>query len=224
MSEYVVHFTKDIPGVTTAYDAQLAILGSREIRAVTCFGTARNYPALADTQRCACFSEVPLDRLDRIVARRSRYGVGFSQDFLVRAGGARVWYLDNYGNPAAGFNQVVNQYLTPQVDISSPIWGITPFVDFPGFYGSTEYRFEWEREWRVPGGLRFSTTDVAFLFIPEEYHPQARIFFDEAEVKNYGPSYRCPILDPLWSDDDVQRALANVRIPPPPPTPYTPRP
>jgi hypothetical protein len=58
--------------------------------------------------------------------------------------------------------------------------------------------------------LYFSTDEVAFLFVPEHLHSHARTFFSTAEEANIGPSYRCPILDPLWSDERIQEALANV--------------
>ena len=65
------------------------------------------------------------------------------------------------------------------IDPTDAVWAITPFVDYPGEYGGSQYRFEWEREWRVPGGLAFSPDDVAFLFIPEDLHAKARSFFDD---------------------------------------------
>jgi hypothetical protein len=64
------------------------------------------------------------------------------------------------------------------VNQSDAIWKQTPFVDFPGTYGSAQYRFEWEREWRVPHGVTFQPDDVAFLFIPESLLGKARSFFD----------------------------------------------
>lgn len=209
MSEYVVHFTKPT-SERTPYESSISILYHREIRAVTAFGAARKLDALNETQRSACFSEIPLDRLDRLVQRRSRYGVGFSQDVLTRAGGGRVWYINNDSNLADSVRQLISQNVAPPMDVDSPMWKLTPFIDFPGVYGATEYRFEWEREWRVPGGLRFVPEEVSFLFIPEEFHSRARTFFDEAELENIGPSYRCPILDPIWPDERIQEALATI--------------
>ena len=101
-------------------------------------------------------------------------------------------------------------YASAACSAESPLWKLAPFIDFPGSYGSFEYRFEWEREWRVPGGLSFSPDQVAFLFIPAELHPQARKFFDDAERMNTGPNYWCPFLDPLWPDDRIQAALADL--------------
>lgn len=209
MSEYVVHFTKDTPE-SAAYSSMISILYKRVVSARTRFGAARGLDVLGESQQSACFSEVPLDRLDRLVERRSSYGIGFLQDVLVRAGGGRVWYVDNDSDLAASFRQLMAQYVRSPMDVSSPLWQLTPFIDFPGRYGAAEYRFEWEREWRVPGGLSFSPDEVAFLFIPEELHSRARAFFDEAEEENTGPNYRCPFLDPLWPDDQIQDALASI--------------
>lgn len=40
-----------------------------------------------------------------------------------------------------------------------------PFVD--SVSQTYRYQFEWEREWRVPGGLAFDMTDVAFVIVPD---------------------------------------------------------
>jgi hypothetical protein len=62
------------------------------------------------------------------------------------------------------------------MDTENSFWRLTPFIDVMGSYGAGEYRFEWEREWRVPGGLRFPPDQVAFLFIPDSLHDQVRSF------------------------------------------------
>src|SRR5262245_7804519 len=77
MSEYVVHFTKDVGESTSAYSSMLSILSAGEIGSYTRFGAARSLDALGDTQNSACFSEIPLDRLNRLVYRRSQFGIGF---------------------------------------------------------------------------------------------------------------------------------------------------
>ena len=93
MSDYVVHFTKLNNGVSS-YDGMLGILASGKIEARSKFGCATNVNGLGESQRCACFSEIPLDMLDRLVDRRSKYGIGFHQHTVIPKGGARVWYLD----------------------------------------------------------------------------------------------------------------------------------
>ena len=87
MSEYAVHFTKATDRAS-AYDVMLSILWDGMIRAgAKALGAARQVPGLGDSQRSACFSEIPLDMLDRLIDRRSLYGIGFRQDFLTANGG-----------------------------------------------------------------------------------------------------------------------------------------
>lgn len=188
----------------------LEILVSQELRpGPSAFGAGRGLEALGDSQRCVCFSEIPLDLLGRLVARRSVYGVGFMDALLVLNGGARVWYLDKEGSAAADFNALKYQRLK-HFDREDPFWRLTPFVDFPGQYGGSRYQFEWEREWRVPRGLHFTTEDVAFLFIPEDLQDSARGFFVEAEREGRGPNYSCPYLDPRWDMERIQEALDDL--------------
>jgi hypothetical protein len=207
MSEYAVHFTK--PSLTEdAYRVVMSILWDGTIRpGNNPLGAARYVSEVRDSQRSACFSEIPLDLLQRRIQRRSLYGIGFHQDFLVAKSGARVWYLDNEGEVAGRFQVLVNQRSFFGVDVDDPLWKLTPFVDFPGTYGTSRYEFEWEREWRVPGGLQFAPDDVAFLFIPEQYHDAARGFFEEHEYDHTGPAYLCPYVDPTWGMNRIQQAL-----------------
>ena len=72
MSEYVVHFAKDVPGGKSAYNSMISILYSGKLEARTRFGAIRWSDALGDSQGSVCFSEIPLDRLDRLVQRRSK--------------------------------------------------------------------------------------------------------------------------------------------------------
>jgi hypothetical protein len=209
MSEYVVHFAKEFDG-RDAYNNMLRILGSGQLQpGPAAFGAGRGLDALGDSQRSVCFSEIPLDLLERLVERRSKYGIGFTQEFLARRGGARVWYLDKDGVAARAFDALKAQKVHP-FDAADPLWTLTPFVDFPGEYGDTLYRFEWEREWRVPGGLSFLPEDVSFLFMPEEFHDRARTFFADAEPEDAGPNYVCPYLDPSWGMDRIQEVLEEL--------------
>ena len=61
----------------------------------------------------------------------------------------------------------------------------------------------------MPGGLRFHPDDVAFLFIPEEFHERARQFFVDAREGNTGPAYLCPYIDPGWERERVLTALES---------------
>jgi hypothetical protein len=209
MSEYAVHFTKASQSASE-YEVMLKILWEGRIAPTGPLGAARKLTELGDSQRSACFSEIPLDLLARLIERRSLYGIGFRQDFLVDHGGARVWYLDKGGPAAESFQALVRDAMTGGIDPTDALWRITPFVDYPGEYGGTQYRFEWEREWRVRGDLAFGPDDVAFLFIPEALHGTARSFFEDHLRENTGPAYLCPYVDPTWDMTRIQAALASV--------------
>jgi hypothetical protein len=198
MSEYVVHFTADTDSGSAESNLR-TILAAGQLRpGPNRFGAARSLDALGDSQRSVCFSEIPLGFLDRLVERRSRYGIGFRHNLLLAAGGGRVWYLDSDTPVAQAFRRLRQRDIVPW-DGDSPLWELTPFVDFPGEYGDTMYRFEWEREWRVPGNLTFTTEDVAFLLAPE---------YEHNALRGTLAGYACPYFDPLWRLDRIQQAVA----------------
>lgn len=75
----------------------LAILGGGVIkRGAAAFGCATKNKMLdPESQRVVCFSEIPLGFLHRIVKRRETpYGIAFHKRFVLRNGGAPLWYLE----------------------------------------------------------------------------------------------------------------------------------
>ena len=158
MSQYVVHLTKD---PTTLG----AILGTGRLKASGPFGFRhfRKIPEVEARHRSVCFSEVPLDKIERLTRRRGHYGIGFTKDFLRLKQGARVWYLDDRSEQASSWYSHLSPLVTAK-DFSNPIWELTPFLDLvmPG-----RYEWDWEREWRVRGDLYFTLADVAFVLTPE---------------------------------------------------------
>jgi hypothetical protein len=210
MSEFVVHFTSGGDD-SDGYNDVIDILGSGVIEARNEFGMARKMTKVEPTQECACFSEIPLEYLDRLTERRgSLYGLAFRKEFITAAGGGPVWYVEQASTLGRWVEATKDTALDPFV-ADHPIWHLTPFIERPGKYGRTEYRFEWEREWRVPGGLPFTPADVAFLFIPERLHEAALKFFSEAYEQNTGPAYLCPYIDPKWDLDQLHEEFAKVR-------------
>jgi len=207
MSEYVVHFTKDSDDASALENLQ-QILEDQDIRASGPFGWAKGLNALGDSQKVACFSEIPLDLLDRLVDRRSSYGLGFHQRTLLDAGGARVWYVDRHSQ----IGEVLDTRLMALVesrDWDDDLWSLTPFIDQPYDAPTGGYRFEWEREWRVPGGLQFDLDEVAFVFVPEEEHGFLRDYITQYLDRDQvalGPG----LVDPLWDADSLQRAFLGL--------------
>lgn len=184
------------------------------------FGAARRLDdQLGGSQRVVCFSETPLDMLSRLVERRSRYGIGFRKDVLVGKGGTPLWYVDRESPQAAAIDTMIRTASESELDPNAPIWHLTPFIDQPGVYNGRPYRFEWEREWRVVGDVRFEPDEVAFLFIPEEHHKGARQFFADAEIEHSGPVYQCAFIDAAWSIERIEETLKTVPpLPDPSPT------
>lgn len=207
MSDYAVHFTKDSE-VADAIENLQAILDDAFIRPSGPYGWAKGLGALGESQKSACFSEIPLDLMDRLVERRSDYGLGFHQTSLLDAGGARVWYVDRE-SPAG---QLLNQRLLALSQSSNwddALWSLTPFIDQPFDAAVGGYRFEWEREWRVPGGLEFHLDAAAFLFAPEDDHQFLSDYISQylgRDQQQLGPL----LIDPLWDDDGLQVAFADL--------------
>src|SRR6266852_4616023 len=97
MSEHVVHMAKGRDS-HDAYDNIIGILASRKIEARTPFGIARNLALDPSSQRAVCFSEIPVERLDRLAERRipgypdGWHGIGFSKAMVSERGGGPVFY------------------------------------------------------------------------------------------------------------------------------------
>jgi hypothetical protein len=62
----------------------------------------------------------------------------------------------------------------------------------------------------VVGPVNFKPEDVAFLFIPDEFHAAARQFFANVKIEYSGPAYECAFIDPAWSIEQIEDALASV--------------
>lgn len=198
MSDYLVHFTKT--GENLA-----AILIEGFVRPGGPFGWGRTTEQVKDRHRSACFSEVPIDHVSRLAARHGHYGIGFHRSFVREAGGARVWYVDDSSPVAKALFEHVGTLIS-RGDFTAALWQLTPFIDrvIPG-----RYQFEWEREWRVPGGLSFTMEDVAFVITPEgnEMHLEQEPGLDVPFVSPDGETW-WPAL-PALLGDSVEAMVAK---------------
>ena len=158
MSQFVVHFTDD-PNVF----AEIIATGLLRASGPYGFSWARKVPEVAARHYSVCFSEVPLNNLERLIRSHGNYGIGFTKDFIRSNHGARVWYVDQRSMQARLLNEHLED-LTRRKDFSHPMWDLTPFVDLvmPG-----RYEWDWEREWRVRGDLHFTLSDIAFTVTPD---------------------------------------------------------
>jgi hypothetical protein len=219
MSAHVVHLVRGASS-QDAYWSIIGILSSGRLVAQNSFGIAKSSAPVAASQRAVCFSEAPVEMLDRIARRRvpegprGWHGIGFTKEFMVERGGGPILYAYDGSPQSDAIRSMMRMALaSPQPD-KHPIWQLTPFIDSPGPYGGGAYFFEWEREWRHQGDLVFSPEDVAFLIMPEDYHEAARGFFEGAYYENTGPAYFCPYLDINWSRDRCLQELRRGSRPP----------
>jgi hypothetical protein len=192
----------------TGYRASLSILWQGLVQPTglpRCVG--KDVAGLEDAHRSACFSESPLDKLARLIKKRSVYGVGFRQEFLRNNRGQPVKYLQRGGAEAQWWAQEISRRCVTEVHTEDPLWQKTPFVDELDPDPAEDTR--WEKEWRVPGGLKFLPDDVAFVFLPEELHDNARAFFTEHSTNNSGPAYLGRYLDPRWDRERIQEILTE---------------
>jgi hypothetical protein len=194
---------------TSGYRSSLSILWEGHVRPTRYpMGVAAHVTEVAERNRSACFSESPLNDLKRLIETRSLYGVGFEQTFLEIHGGERVLYVPPGSDEEISWRRAVADACVGGVDPTDPLWQMTPFVDIL----DPTRDMSWEKEWRVPGGLNFKPSDVAFVFLPEELHGRARDFFEEHRVANTGPAYFGVYLDPRWERDRIEEALWD-RVP-----------
>lgn len=191
MSKWLVHLTQN----RTSFEN---ILSKGEIRPSGRYGAIPKYAGNGKmpSQSSCCLSEIPLDYLMRLASRHGKYGIGFKRDFIIDNQGARVWYLDRGTSvQQALFNKAKRGFTNKTLDPNDVLWKLTPFID----YVTDQHRFEWEREWRVIDGLKFTREDVAFLFAPESQH--------EVLKERHGEIL---IIDTGWSDVRIECAFRDL--------------
>lgn len=212
LSNYLVHFTNGTSD-KDAYDNQMSILASGELRSgLRPVGCSRRIDELRAVNRCVSLSEAPLGFLSQLAIWRSPYGIGFTKEFIAAQNGQPVWYVAHDSQIADALRELQQSRLGDgATDSTEPIWKICPFIDFTQNSGP-RYRYEWEREWRVPEKLSFTIDDVAFLLIPEELHSNARGFFESVRDEYCGPSYElCPYVDGRWNLEKILKLISGDR-------------
>lgn len=204
MSNYLVHFTKAGDGKSD-YDTMMSIYYSCVLKPKQRFGIGKQKAPAQTQQEAVCFSEIPAGQWQRLLERRgTKYGLAFTKEFILSRGGGPIWYA---WKDTPHWQTLQDMMSSAAGDAAAPIWRLTAMIDAPGKYGPREYAFDWEREWRHLGPMKFTPEDVAFLLIPENLHTAARSFFEDAYNDNLGPAYFCPYVDPSWSKDKIIRVL-----------------
>ena len=204
ISDFVVHFTKG-GDEEDDYRNMLGIYWDHVLKPKKAFGIGRKFCPAPESQLAVCFSEIPPGEWARLKKRReTKYGIGFRKSFVISNGSGPIWYVWKESSQWFVLQDMMRRETS---NAAADIWKLTPFIDAPGEYGSSQYFFEWEREWRHVGEFAFEPKDVAFLLIPEELHEAARGFFEECLHEHTGPSYLCPYVDPTWDRDRILEIL-----------------
>lgn len=206
MSDFLVHLVPDLLGLETILANEC--VGEFENPLGALYGhsaaKAKRHDVVPNQHSC-CLSEIPLDLLDRLAARHGSHGVVISRSYAQSSGAVRVWYLDA-GTPIGQhfFDWVGEKsFGVPWRKMSKddPLWAITPFVDqvTDGSLTHRRREFDWEREWRVVGGLALPKTQVAMVFAPES---------DHAALQTHG------ILsaDLTWPEDKLQSVFEDLPL------------
>ena len=139
------------------------------------FGWARKVDEVQRRHHSVCFSEVPLDKIERLTRRHGNYGIAFAKDFIRDRQGARVWYIDQGSEQAHSLMEHLRE-LKSRRDFSHPMWDLTPFIDpvMPGRYigDSTADELAYAKQLgsRSPTSMTFSRP----RFSTSRIEPQAR--------------------------------------------------
>lgn len=195
LSEYLVH-------MTTSPQALASIITSGCVEARKPFGIGRGLQMVRNKHVSACFTEMPLSELDRLRERNKSWGIAFKREFVVEQGGQRVWYLDVDKAPYKAIHAIKEAAFTSK-DWANPVWELTPFVD--QWNPDKNYTFDWEREWRVAGGLKFDLEDVVLLIGLDGVDP---LFHEEFTIG--APYYDARNMTYEWDGDTIPEVGANM--------------
>jgi hypothetical protein len=162
-SPLVVHFTKDRRMVredliaesdplfahrhTSARERLISILLNRII-----YGSPM--PFLPTERQAVCFTECVWKGLTRLADRYSPYGVVFSKRLIFDSGGGPALYLR--GDALRDIGDQLPEGIHPFIAPFDPEARLKPGV-----------RLDWlhEREWRLPGHLRFEYADIEYVIV-----------------------------------------------------------
>ncbi|WP_413247832.1 hypothetical protein [Sinomonas flava] len=194
LSDYLVH-------MTTSPQSLASVITSGRIEARNRFGLGRRLDMVEKKHLSACFTEMPLSELDRLRNRGKSWGIAFKREFILRQGGQRVWYLDTDKSPYQALH-LLKESAFENRDWASPVWNITPFVDQrnPGTYA-----FDWEREWRVVGGISFDLEDIVLVIGLDGVEP---LFHEDFSIG--APYYNARDMTYQWDGDTIPEVGPNM--------------
>jgi hypothetical protein len=225
LSTFLVHLTRTQDG-QSAKDRLKAIIKGRQVELGTPMGQAvsllKAKQVSADSQRCVCFTETPLENvkfmLGAIEGRQCQfepYGVAITKRHGRKSGVNPIWYVDItpghdwITNP---LNKLVEDALQSQVPFADcAIAKITPFIEQMGSGqgaagGGYRKEFWWEREWRSTSAVSLGWR--LLVLCPEdeidEFKQFVKTVSEEQDVM-----IKASFIDPRWSLEEIIASLAG---------------
>lgn len=213
LSTFLVHL---IHASDSSKDALNSIINNGCIESKKPWGMLRNkldeYSNLTESQKCACFTETPLEFLWSLCEGvegcdhhpQSNYGIVITKRQARKAGVNPVWYIDQ----TPGHDWLSEKTINPMIknaldtkDWENGIFKLTPFFEIMGSWqGQPPKEFWWEREWRHIGNF---TLPKHFITIcPKEDH-------DEVESLITGANKEPHLIDSKWSMEEMVANLAH---------------
>jgi hypothetical protein len=226
ISRFLVHLTRNTRGVE-AEDNLINILKTKMIEARNhhcLFSPKINKmtitPKLKNTFKTVCFTETPLDQIDKLAAedfprkiRLQSYGLVFWRDNMIKSGVNPAIYLNDDGT-------TLRDYLLSEFD--RQFKGVNAlrrlkekeeyYQEIVHYYSLVniireKHDFSWEREWRHSGSFKFNYSDVVAIVAKDPEHFLKRC---ESEFSPQKAKYirRLPIISASWTYEDVVEEMA----------------
>ena len=208
-SEFLVHLTRRRDDAA-AWQVLAEILEASEVRGLGphCLFN-ENISELPSGEKSrfnvACFSECPLETIGNLVQEVSGrqvqlepYGVFVAKELVKEERGNPVLYV-NW--PASDKFFDLWELLVAQKN-----WwilnDIMPFVSIV----KDGHDFHWEREWRIPGGLKIAPDSVPLVVCPETH-----IGLVQNRLRNtgHGDWLRVPFVDADWRPERIVQELST---------------
>ncbi|HLN30050.1 MAG TPA: hypothetical protein VK395_20070 [Gemmataceae bacterium] len=229
LSTFLVHLTR-AQGAETAKQRLISILKQRKIVARSPFGPAieglKAKGQSSDSQRCACFTETPLEYthllLGEIEGRDCQfepYGVAITKKQGRRRGVNPIWYVDitpGHDWLMNSINPLIKLHLNAQKPYETYGFAkITPFIEQMGsgayghgLGGGYKKEFWWEREWRHLGDFDLPGKFIVLCPLNE--------ILEIKEAVNQGveehDQLRARCIDPRWGLEKIIGHLAGFDI------------
>jgi hypothetical protein len=219
LGTFLVHLTKDGPR-RDAKARLTSIVESLTIQARTPFGQAakklQDENHNADSQKCVCFTETPLEYLNmlhgRVEGRQvelAPYGIAVTKKQGRAKGVNPVWYLDitpGHTWLTGPVDELIEEALSDDFE-NHPIAKLAPFIEQMGTSRiGRGYRkeFWWEREWRCKGD--FSLPYPFLVVCPEDEIDEFEALIEEHDDV---VARRAKIIGANWGLEQIIGRLAG---------------